>query len=77
MGMRYPQYAFFVYGWYEPEWWDPTTSTSFNCSLSREEMIGVVQYVLGSFVIEFYEDSSSDELLDTGLMVKFNACIML
>ena len=76
MGLKYPHYTFIVYGWYAKSWWDPTKDTTFNCTSSRKEMMEVVQYMLAPLIVQFYEESSSAEPLDTG-MVQFNVCTVL
>ena len=84
-GIRYPQYMFLFYGWYESNWWVGTEeeqnilrNMSAFSGCTAEQRASVVPYSLAPLQAEFLQDQNESTIISSGIVsCKSLAIIMM
>ena len=73
--IRYPQYIFLFYGWYDSEWWVGTEkeqellrNTSMYSDCTVEQRASVVPYSLAPLQAEFLDDQNKSAIISSGIV---------
>ena len=74
-GIRYPQYIFLFYGWYENNWWvgteeeqDLLRNMSAFSGCTAEQRASVVPYSLAPLLAEFLQDQNESTIISSGIV---------